>query len=167
MMHGHGKSDSSIVPAKPPNEAVPEAKEVVEGRGLAKGKTPERNMSRTQGRSGMSSALERIRQAARRDKRQRFTAVLHHVYGVEGLRAAYFGLKREAAAGIDGKTWRHYGEELERNLLDSPNGLGEERTERSLCVGAISARWASHKSFVRLECWCWKIRLSSAQCPRG
>jgi len=118
MMHGHGKSDSSIVPEKPPNEAGPEAKEVVEGRGLAKGKTPERNRSRTQGRSGMSSALERIRQAARRDKRQRFTALLHHVYGVEGLRAAYFGLKRAAAAGIDGQTWRHYGEELERNLLD-------------------------------------------------
>src|SRR6266511_867707 len=118
MMLGHGKSDSSIVPEKPPNEAEPEAKEAVEGRGLSKGKTHERNRSRTQGRSGMSSALERIRQAARRDKRQRFTALLHHVYGVEGLRAAYFGLKREAAAGIDGKTWRHYGEELERNLLD-------------------------------------------------
>ena len=123
MMHGHGKSDSSIVPAKPPNEAGPEAKEAVEGRGLAKGKTPERNMSRTQGRSGMSSALERIRQAARRDKRQRFTALLHHVYDVEGLRAAYFGLKREAAAGIDGKTWRQYGEELERNLLDLSDRL--------------------------------------------
>ena len=53
MMHGHGKSDSSIVLAKPPNEAGPEAKEAVEGRGLAKGKTPERNMSRTQGRSSM------------------------------------------------------------------------------------------------------------------
>ena len=118
MMHGHGKSDSSIVLAKPPNEAGPEAKEVVEGRGLAKGKTPERNLSRTQGRSDMSSALERIRQAARRDKRQRFTALLHHAYGVEGLRAAYFGLKRAAAAGIDGRTWQHYGEELERNLLD-------------------------------------------------
>jgi RNA-directed DNA polymerase len=69
MMHGHGKSDSPMVLAKPPNEAEPEAKEVVEGRGLAQGKTPERNMSRTQSRSGMSSALERIRQAARRDKR--------------------------------------------------------------------------------------------------
>jgi group II intron reverse transcriptase/maturase len=66
----------------------------------------------------MSSALERIRQAARRDKGQRFTALLHHVYDVEGLRAAYFGLKREAAAGIDGATWRQYGERLESNLLD-------------------------------------------------
>jgi hypothetical protein len=68
MMHGHGKSDSSIVPEKPPNEAVPEAKEAVEGRGLAKGKTPERNMSRTQSRNHMSSTLERIRQAASRDR---------------------------------------------------------------------------------------------------
>jgi len=118
MMHGDGKSDRPIVPAKPPNEAEPEAKEVVEGRGLAKGKTPERNMSRTQGRQSMSSALERIRQAARRDKRQRFTALLHHVYDVERLRAAYFGLKREAAPGIDGATWRQYQEGLERNLLD-------------------------------------------------
>ena len=67
MMHGHGKSDRPIVPAKPPNEVGPEAKEAVEGRGLAKGKTPERNMSRTQGRSGMSSALERIRQAVMKD----------------------------------------------------------------------------------------------------
>ena len=79
MMHGHGKSDSSIVPTKPPNEAEPEAKEVVEGRGLAKGNLPERNMYRTQSRNYMSNTLERIRQAARRDKRQRFTTLLHHV----------------------------------------------------------------------------------------
>jgi RNA-directed DNA polymerase len=119
MMHGDGKSDSSIVPTKPPNEVEPEsAEEAMEGRGLAKGKTPERNMFRTQSRQDMSSALERIRQAARRDKTQRFTALLHHVYDVERLRAAYYGLKREAAAGIDGATWRQYRERLERNLKD-------------------------------------------------
>jgi len=101
MMHGCGKSDRPVVPSKPPNEAEPEAKEAVEGRGLAKGNAPERNRSRTQGRMSLSSALERIRQAARRDKRQRFTALLHHVYEVGQLRAAYFGLKREAAPGID------------------------------------------------------------------
>jgi RNA-directed DNA polymerase len=66
----------------------------------------------------MPSALERIRQAARRDKRQRFTALLHPVYAVERLGAAYFALRREAAPGIDGETWRHYGEELQRNLED-------------------------------------------------
>ena len=119
MMHGDGKSDRPVVPTKPPNEAEPEeAKEAVEGRGLAKGKTPERNMFRTQSREDMSSALERIRQAARRDKKQRFTALLHHVYDVKRLTAAYYGLKREAAAGIDGTTWRQYQEGLERNLLD-------------------------------------------------
>ena len=119
MMHDHGKSDRPIVPAKPPNEAEPgKAKEVVEGEGLAEGKAPERNMSRTQSRSGMSSALERIRQAARSDKGQRFTALLHHVYSVDRLKAAYFGLKRDAAAGIDGETWRQYGERLESHLKD-------------------------------------------------
>ena len=118
MMPGHGKSDSPIVPTKPPNEAEPEAKEVVEGRGLAKGNLLERNMHRTQSRQGMSSALERIRQAARRDKRQRFTALLHHVYDIERLGAAYFALRREAAPGIDGETWRHYGENLQSNLED-------------------------------------------------
>jgi RNA-directed DNA polymerase len=118
MMHGCGKSDRPVVPSKPSNEAEPEAKEAVEGRGLAKGNAPERNRSRTQGRMSLSSALERIRQAARRDKRQRFTALLHHVYEVGQLRAAYFGLKREAAPGIDATTWRQYGEELERNLFE-------------------------------------------------
>jgi RNA-directed DNA polymerase len=64
-------------------------------------------MYRTQSGMSMPSVLERIRQAARRAKRQRFTALLHHVYDVERLRAAYFALRREAASGIDGETWRH------------------------------------------------------------
>ncbi len=71
MMHGHGKSDSSIVPTKPPNEVEPETKEAVEGRGLAKGKTPKCNMSRTQSRQGMFNALERIRQAGMKDGSER------------------------------------------------------------------------------------------------
>ena len=71
MMHGHGKSDSSIVRTKPPNEAEPEAKEAVDGRGLAKGNLLKRNMSRTQGRPGMPGALERIRQAGMKDGNER------------------------------------------------------------------------------------------------
>ena len=67
MMHGHGKSDSLIGPAKLPNKAVSEAAEAVEERGLAKGKTLERNRFRTQSRQILSSALERIRQAASRE----------------------------------------------------------------------------------------------------
>jgi len=59
-----------------------------------------------------------VRQAAQRDRKQRFTALLHHVYDVERLRTAYLALKRDAAAGVDGETWRHYGEALEINLRD-------------------------------------------------
>jgi len=123
MMTGRGKSDSSIVPGKPPNNAEEPAAEVVEGRGLAKGNSPERNARRTQSRESTPSALERVRQAARRDRKQRFTALLHHVYAIERLRAAYWELKRDAAAGIDGETWRHYGENLEANLRNLSSRL--------------------------------------------
>ena len=85
---------------------------------MAEGKTPEQTTLRTQSRGGVSSALERIREAAREDRKQRFTALLHHVYEVERLRESYFRLKREATPGIDGETWRHYGEKLEGNLQD-------------------------------------------------
>jgi len=117
-MDGRGKSDGSIVPGKPPNKAGQPAAEVVEGRGPVKGNPPERNVLRTQSRAGASSALERVRRAAEGDRRQRFTALLHHVYDVERLRTAYLALKRGAAAGVDGETWQHYGEELEGNLRD-------------------------------------------------
>jgi len=90
----------------------------VEGRGLAKGNSHERNALRTPSRAGAQSALERVRQAAEKDRRQRFTALLHHVYDIERLRAAYLALKRDAAAGVDGETWQHYGEDLEGNLRD-------------------------------------------------
>src|SRR5436190_695920 len=118
MTHARGKSDSSIVPVKPPNKAARAVSEAVEGRELAKGNSPERNARRTQCRESATSALERVRQAAKRDRRQRFTALLHHVYDTERLRAAYLGIKRDAAAGVDGETWRHYGEDLEGNLQD-------------------------------------------------
>jgi RNA-directed DNA polymerase len=53
----------------------------------------------------------------------RFTALLHHIYDLKTLRAAYLGLKRDAAAGVDGETWRHYGEQLEENLRDLSDRL--------------------------------------------
>ena len=71
MMHGHEKSDSPIGPAKLPNKAANGAAEAVEERGLAKGKTLERNRFRTQSRQILSSALERIRQAASRGRSER------------------------------------------------------------------------------------------------
>jgi len=117
-MNDHGKSDSLVVPEKPPNKAGDTAAEVVEGRGLAEGNSPEGNVLRTQRRVGTQSALERIREAARKDRKQRFTALFHHVHDIERLRAAYLALKRDASAGVDGETWQHYGEALEDNLRD-------------------------------------------------
>ena len=101
-----------------PNVAAEPAAEVGEGRERTKGNPSEGNAGRTQSRPPAHSALERVRQAARRDRKQRFTALLHHVYDVEQLRAAYFAVKRAAAAGIDSETWQHYGATLEANLQD-------------------------------------------------
>ncbi|MFZ1999415.1 MAG: group II intron reverse transcriptase/maturase, partial [Candidatus Sulfotelmatobacter sp.] len=78
----------------------------------------QQNASRTPSREDALSALERVRQAAAKDKKLRFTALLHHIYNRNTLRMAYFRLKKEAAPGVDGETWRHYGEELEGNLQD-------------------------------------------------
>src|SRR5258708_31862916 len=122
MTNGPGKSDRPTVPEKSPNNAGQPAAEGMEGRGLAKGNLPQQNASRTAGREDALSALERVRQAAAKDKKLRFTALLHHIYNLETLRIAYFGLKKEAAPGVDGETWRH-GETLEDNLQDLSHRL--------------------------------------------
>jgi hypothetical protein len=118
MMYGHGQSDSPVVPGKSPNKAGPPVAEEMEGRGLAKGNVPQRNAPRTQGRPGASRALEHVREVAEREKKVRFTALLHHIYNPERLGAAYYALKRDAAPGVDGETWQSYGEALEANLAD-------------------------------------------------
>src|SRR5580700_7422275 len=122
-MNEHGKSDSPIVPVKSPNKAGQPAAEETEGRGLAKGNPRQQNAPRTQSQQGAQSALERVRLAAARDRKMRFTALLHHVYDLQTLRAAYLSLKREAAAGVDGEAWRHYGERLEENLHELADRL--------------------------------------------
>src|ERR1700740_1497648 len=118
MTNGPGKSDSPTVPGKSPNNPGPPAAEGREERGRPKGTLPQQNASRTPSRKDAPSELGRVRQAAKKDKQLRFTALLHHIYNLETLRMAYFSLKKEAAPGVDGETWRHYGEELERNLQD-------------------------------------------------
>jgi len=123
MMNGPGKSDKPVVPKKSPNNAGQPATEGMEGRGLAKGNLPQQNASRTPSRNDALSALERVRQAAKEDKKLRFTALLHHIYNLETLRMAYLSLKKEAAPGMDGETWRHYGETLEENLQDLSHRL--------------------------------------------
>ena len=115
-MNDQGKSDRPVVPMKSPNNAGQPVAEEREGSGLAKGNLRQQNAPRTPSRDGALSALERVRQAAKGDRKLRFTALLHHVYDLNRLRAAYSSLKKEAAPGVDGETWRHYGEEVEDNL---------------------------------------------------
>ena len=110
------KSDRPIVPRNRLNNAEGPAAESGEGRGQTKGSSLERTTSRTQSRIEVPPALERVRQVTERDRTQRFTALLHHVYDLTRLRSAYVALKRNAAPGVDGETWRHYGEQLEANL---------------------------------------------------
>ncbi|MCH8124238.1 MAG: group II intron reverse transcriptase/maturase, partial [Bacteroidetes bacterium] len=124
MMHGGGKSDGPIVPAKRPNNATKVAAEAVEERGPAKGNTDQQNASRTQGRTGDSqstndapSALERVRRAARRDRKLRFTALFHHIT-TDLLRSSFYAIRRRAAPGIDGVTWEQYEKDLENSLKD-------------------------------------------------
>jgi RNA-directed DNA polymerase len=116
-MHGHEKSDRPVVPVSPPNKAGSPAAEAGEGSGL--GKENAASKPRPGLRAGVSvpSALDRVRRVAKQDKDVRFTALLHRV-DVDRLRAAYFALRPEAAPGVDGITWRDYGEDLEANLRD-------------------------------------------------
>jgi RNA-directed DNA polymerase len=123
MTNGRRKSDRFIEPAKLPNKAEGPAAEAAEERERAKGNSPECNALRTQGRESTPSALERVRQAATRNKKQRFTALFHHIYNVERLRVAFLAIKKDAAAGVDGETWEHYGETLEANLQDLSHRL--------------------------------------------
>jgi RNA-directed DNA polymerase len=117
-MHVDGESDASIVPEKRANKASPTvAAESVEGRGATKGNATQTTAGRTQGRKPASRGLWGVREAARRDKTMRFTALLHHITP-ELLRASYFDLKRHAAPGVDGVTWQHYGGDLEARLAD-------------------------------------------------
>ena len=99
MMNGQGKSDRPAVPEKSPNNAGQPAAEGMEGRGLAKGNPRQQNASRTPSRTDAPSALERVRQAAKKDKKLRFTALLHHIYNLETLRRAYLSLEEGSRAG--------------------------------------------------------------------
>lgn len=117
LMHGKGESYSGIVPAKQPNKSGPPPAEVVEGRLLAEENTQESNPCRTPSRKSGSNGLERVREAAKKDKKQKFTALLHHV-SIDLLRDSYDSLKKQAAPGVDGVTWKAYGQDLEARLRD-------------------------------------------------
>jgi RNA-directed DNA polymerase len=127
MMHGREKSDPSVVATKPSNKACVSCKasaaeggsaaEMVEPRVGTEGNADQRSTLRTQGRDSVTQGLARIRQAAKEGKETRFTALLHHV-SIDQLREAFYALKRDAAPGVDGLTWRTYEADLERHLAD-------------------------------------------------
>jgi RNA-directed DNA polymerase len=117
MMHGRGKSDSAIVARKPTNKAGRPAAEPVERRAEAEGNAGQQSTRRAQNRESVTQALDRVRQAARLRKKERFTALFHHI-SVDLLRLAFYALKREAAPGVDGMTWQDYEADLERKLAD-------------------------------------------------
>ena len=129
-MHERGKSDSPVVPAKPPNNAGRPAAEAVEERGLAKGNTEDPTRPGRSAGTDVSSGLDRVREMARQDRDARFTALLHHV-DLARLRAAFWAIRPQAAPGIDGVTWDAYGADLEKNLLDLHQRLQQGRYRAS------------------------------------
>ena len=127
MMSGHEKSDSVIVAVKPANKAAHPAveqsavglaaAELVEPRTETKGNADQQSTCRAQSRVSVSQALERIRKVAKERKKEKFTALFHHI-SIELLEEAYFELKEDAAPGVDRLTWMDYEADLERKLED-------------------------------------------------
>ena len=116
-MNGVEKSDSAIVAVKPANNGASDPAESVEPRAEPKGNLGSQSTRRTQDRESVSQAADRIRQFVQRERGVRLTTLLHHVT-VDALRWAFFELKKNAAAGADGMTWRMYEEGLEGRLAD-------------------------------------------------
>src|ERR1700732_1658744 len=111
------RATSDPTPAKCPNKGEQASAEGMEGRRPTKENIGQATPPRTQSRISELSDLPGVREAARRDKRTRFTALLHHVT-VPRLRDSYYALRREAAPGVDGVTWQEYGTGLDEKLAD-------------------------------------------------
>jgi RNA-directed DNA polymerase len=117
MMHGREKSDPAIVAVKPANNVERSAAESVEPRVGTEGNAGEQSTHQTQSRDCVSQALDRIRQAARERKTEKFTTLLPHI-SAGLLRMSFLAIKRDAAPGVDGVTWKDYAADLDRNLID-------------------------------------------------
>src|SRR6202162_3048912 len=117
-MHESKKSDPAVLAVKPTNKAGgTSAAESVEPRAGTEGNVGQQSTHRTQIRARVSQALERVREAAKARKKERFTALLHHI-NLDLLRLSFYALKRNAAPGVDGVTWQDYEANLESNLQD-------------------------------------------------
>src|ERR1700746_3788667 len=120
MMHGPEESDTAIVAMKAANKAEQSAAESVERRAGTKGNADQQSTHRTQSRANVSQALERIRKVARERKKERFTALFHHI-SIDLLEQAFYELKTNAAPGVDQLTWTDYEADLDDNIEDLHN----------------------------------------------
>jgi group II intron reverse transcriptase/maturase len=116
-MHADRESDDLIVPTKRVNKAGPPAAEPVEGRGSTKGNAQSTDTPRTQSRKRASLGLLGVRVAAEKDKKMRFTALLHHVTE-ELLQDSYRRLNPKAVPGVDNVRWQEYAVGLEERIAD-------------------------------------------------
>ena len=117
MTHEPEKSDSVVVAVKPANKAARAVAEPGEPRTGTKGNADQQSTRRAQDRASVSQALARVRQAARQRKKEKFTALLHHIDPAM-LRAAFYAIKRDAAPGVDGMTWETYEQDLDLRIED-------------------------------------------------
>lgn len=156
MMNGPENPDSAIVAMKPANKAGQPAAERVEPRAGTKGNTGQSHTRRTQSRGSVSQGLDRVRNAARQRKKEKFTALLHHVT-VDLLREAFLALKRRAAPGVDGVTWQDY----EANLEGQPPGPACDQN-LFVTVQHHEVPWVPAEKSVEVEALgrdCWKIQV--------
>jgi len=147
MMHGGGKSDFAIVAVKLTNKAERSAAELVEQRAGTKGNADQQSTRRTQSRESVAQALERIRKVARERKKERFTALFHHI-SIDLLEEAFFNLKENAAPGVDRLTWQDYEADLEGNLEDLHDLVqrGAYRALPSASARSRSRLWRTRSS---------------------
>jgi RNA-directed DNA polymerase len=116
MMYERQKSDFGIVARKRANKRTSVRAESAERRPRAKGNAVKLRTHRTQGRARVSQRLDRVRQAAKLGKKERFTSLFHYV-DQDLLRESFFWLQPKAAAGVDEVTWADYEQDLEVRLI--------------------------------------------------
>src|SRR6266852_2156833 len=157
-MHAGGESDGCVLPSKCPNKGGQPPAEGMEGRQPTKENIGQATAPRTQSRSSELSDLLGVRKAARKDKRPRFTALLHHVT-VNLLRDSYFALKRDAAPGVDGMTWKEYETGLDEKLADLHGRIHRgtyraQPSKRAYIPKADGRQRPLGKRMCKRSCWC-------------
>ena len=116
-MNGRKQSDPAIVAVKSPNKSARAETEAMEPRAGAEENASRQSTHRTLSRERVTQALERVRQRARQKKKEKFTALLHHI-NPDSLKLAFYALRRNAAPGADGMTWQEYEQNLEVRIVD-------------------------------------------------